>query len=397
MSTDLLTDLQSLGELLDHMSSPIALDQIVGREPIAIDNWQAFEPADIPVTRVRAPRPSPSRGWRAAVAIATAAAIIGALWLATSRPGADPDATGLPDATTPGAADGHMTLDSVPSGWRFETASDSVYPDTADFVIQRIYATSDTAPETLPALVLSSMGDVGEPMVGSPAESVTVQGAPGRLSASAGGGQSLFFGPVDGHNYLLVGYHVTRAELITAANTVQRSPDDYGAVIDAAALPAGVSERGAGFVSEIWFISEQAAAHPIPQAHWTDGTGALWYRSFEDPDMPPLGRFGFDAVTDTTVNGNPAYVATVEVDPLALATGQPRPPAASVASVTWSDGTRTFLLASNSIGAEQLLGLAAALRPATDDEWTQMTQVQPGAPTTEVATLSTAAPQRLAP
>ena len=164
--------------------------------------------------------------------------------------------------------------------------------------------------------------------------------------------------------------------MVAAARTVHVSPDGHGSVIDETALPAGVTERGTGFVSEIWFISTLAATHPIPEAHWTDGSGELWYRSFEDPAMSPLGRFGFDTATDTTVNGQPGYVATVA----------PAHQQGTVASVMWSDGTRTFLLASNKIGAAQLQTLAAALRPATDAEWAAMTKQQQTVRPTESTT-----------
>jgi hypothetical protein len=383
MSTDLLTDLERLGDLLERMSNPIVVDDIADREPSSLGDWQAFESDESPVVAIHDRRPSSVRSWRTATAIVTAAAVVGALWIVASRPGTDPDADEAPDAT---AANGHMTLDSLPAGWRFEMATDSVYSDTDGFLIERVYSTAGPAPEALPALLLSSIGaDVGEPVVGAGAEAVEVQGVSARVFSSDGGGQSLVFGPLQGQNYRLVGYHVSRDELVAAANTVHPSADGYGAVIDDAALPAGVSERGAGFVSELWFISKQAAANPIPQAHWTDGTGALWYRSFEDPDMLPLGRFGFDTVTDTTVNGHPAIVATVAVDPLSAgSTAQGSP----VASVTWSDGARTYLLASNSIDSQQLQSLAASLRPASDDEWAQLTDasstVQSSTPTTTI-------------
>ena len=82
-----------------------------------------------------------------------------------------------------------------------------------------------------------------------------VQGTAGQLTQSDGGGKKVTFGPLDGYNYLLTGYHITEDELVAAARTVHVSPDGHGSVIDETALPVGVTERGTGFVSEIWFIS----------------------------------------------------------------------------------------------------------------------------------------------
>ena len=194
---------------------------------------------------------------------------------------------------------------------------------------------------------------------------------------AAGGGESLAFGPVAGFNYLLVGYHVNRDQLVAAANAVRQSPDGYGAIIDNAGLPAGVSDRGAGVLVELWFVSQQAIEHPSPEAHWTDGSASLWYESFDDPNLPTLGRFGFDSVIDTTINGHPGYIATAHKDALT--------------SVTWTDGKRTFLLASNGIKGEQLKTLAASLRPATDAEWELMKQAGTTAQHTDT-TIANAAP-----
>jgi hypothetical protein len=359
MSTDLLVDLERLGDLLERMSDRIVVDQI--------EHWDAFDMValDDPIEPVDDRPAAGPRRWRAAVALATAAALVGALWVATSRPGADPQVGGPGGSSPEVSGNGHMTLDALPAGWFFGGAD--IYPTGAREEVERIYATDSAVPETLPAFTLLSIAaDAGEPVMDQPSESVTVQGAPGRVYATVGDGQRLAFGPVGGYKYLLVGYHVSRDQLLAAANTAHQSPDGYGAVLDGTALPQGVSERGAGIVSELWFISRQAATQPIPEAHWTDGNGSLWYRSFDDPAMPPLGRFGFESVTDTTVNGHPAYAATGE-------NGVP-------VSVMWSDGVRTFLLASNGLTASQLQSLAATLRPATDDEWAKMTQGQPDTP-----------------
>ena len=388
MTTDLLTDLDRLGDLLERTSRPIDVHQIVERAPVALD----ISLLDLPagdrliddgmalVVSERRPSSASTRRWRTAAAFVAAAAIVGTLWIVTSRPA---DMPGAVDVQTMGTA-GHMTLDAPPPGWGFELASDSIDTNDSDRVVQRIYATPGSTPETGPALLLTSMSAAdGAPGVFGVTDTrvpnripTDVQGTAGQLTQPDGGGQSLTFGPVDGYNYLLTGYHVSEDQLVAAANTVHVSPDGHGSVIDQTALPAGVTERGTGFVSEIWFISTLAATHPIPEAHWTDGSGELWYRSFEDPGMAPLGRFGFDTVTDTTINGQPGYVATVT----------PAHQQGTVASMMWSDGTRTFLLASNKIGAAQLQILAAALRPATDAEWAAMTKQEQTVRPTEATT-----------
>ena len=382
MTTDLLSDLERLGDLLRRTSDPITVDQIRNHDSGALDERPPLssladleiDVSDIDQVRVVAAhhdvRTRPHRGWRAAVALAVAAAVLGALWVVTSRPTDNPSVGSPANATPPSSAaataagGGRMTLDAVPAGWSFEAASDSRWSTDGTYFVTRIYATNSAGPETMPALTLTAVpASAGSPASAESTEPVSVLGTDGHLFPSAGGGQSLAFGPIDGFHYLLVGYHVSRDQLVAAANAVHHSPDGYGAIVDSTALPTGVSEKGAGVVSEIWFITKEAAAHPTPEGHWTNGPGTLWYLSFADPALPPLGRFGFETVTDTTVNGHPGYLATSQQF--------------NVVSLTWSDGDRSYMVASHDgLGADELHAAAASLRPATSDEWAAMTRMQ---------------------
>ena len=394
MATDLMSDLERLGDLLQRASDPITVDQIRNHDAGALDERPKLtslgdlEIGDSDSDQVRVVvahryvRTRPRRGWRTAAALSVAAAVLGVLWVVTSRPADDPSVGGPTDATAPtssaAAVGGRMTLGAVPAGWSFEAASDSRLSTDAIYSVERIYATNSAAPETMPALALTAFpADVGSPSIPDSAEPVSVLGADGHLFPSAGGGQSLAFGPIDGFHYLLVGYHVSRDQLVAAANAVHQAPDRYGAIVDSTALPPGVSEKGAGVVSEIWFITKEAAAHPIPEGHWTNGPGSLWYYSFADAALPPLGRLGFETVTDTTVNGHPGYLATSQQF--------------NVVSLTWSDDDRSYMVASHDgLGADELHATASSLRPATSDEWAAMTRARATVTATEPASTSVA-------
>ena len=399
MTSDLLSDLEHLGDLLQRISDPITLDQIREHSVVSLDRPSVeleadlrVEPASDEIGLVNPYRSSGDRmrhGRRVAMAIATAAAVVGALWLATWRPAAESGAGGSFDTTAsiptpPAVANGRVTFDAIPAGWSLNGASDE--QNSSEDLVRRVYATDSPAPETQPALLLTSnAAENGGDVV--PGETVSVHGVDGQLSSSSGGGQSLAFGPVDGFSYQLIGYNITRDELIAAANTVHQSPDGYGAVIDAAGLPAGVTEKGAGFMSGIWFISRAAAANSVPAAYWTDGSGFLWYQSFADPELAELGRFGFDSVTDITVQGHPGFVATAQQD---------------IVSIMWSDGTRTFLLVSSGgLSASELQAAAQSTRPVNDAEWAHMTvaraTIQPTDTTTTVGTTTAGSPPALSP
>ena len=399
MTSDLLIDLEHLGDLLLRISDPITLDQIRDHSTDLLDRPLAdrqpdreLASASVEIGLVSPYRSSGDRtrhGRRVAAVIATAAAVVGALWLATWRPGADSGVGGSFDTTasiptSPAVGSGRVTFDAIPAGWSRNGASDQA--NSSEDLVRRVYATDSASPETQPALMLTSnAAENGGDVV--PGETVSVHGVDGHLSSSSGGGQSLAFGPVDGFSYLLIGYNISRDELIAAANTVHQSPDGYGAVIDAAGLPAGVTEKGAGFMTGIWFVSRAAAAHSVPAAYWTDGSGFLWYQSFADPELPKLGRFGFDSVTDITVQGHPGFVATAQPD---------------IVSIMWSDGTRTFLLVSSGgLSASELQAAAQSMRPVTDGEWADMTvaraTIQPTDTTTTVGTTTAASPPALLP
>ena len=231
MATDLLTDLERLGDLLQRISDPITLDQIcehpavsLDQPPVDIEAEVGVAPATDEIGLVALYRSMTDHASRRRVvaAMVAAAAVVGALWLATWRSGAE---TGVGDpiqettavSPVPGVADGRVTFDAVPAGWRLNGASDAPGSAGSDAFVQRIYATADPAPENQPALVLTSFAEGAEsPNVADSAESLSVQGVDGHMFPSAGGGQSLVFGPVDGFRYLLIGYHVSRAELVAA-------------------------------------------------------------------------------------------------------------------------------------------------------------------------------------
>ena len=259
--------------------------------------------------------------------------------------------------------DGRLIVDPLPAGRQPSAASDKQYTGIPEFVTDRVYTTRSASPEDDVAFVVSTIGaNIGQPYIGEGAETVTVQGVDAQVFPYDPGGSSIddaeavAFGPIDGFYFQLVGYRTTRDELITAANSIRRSPDGDGAIIDEAALPTGVIERAAGLPSELRLITREAAQRPSPNASWTDGTRLVWYVSLDQSaDLLSIYRIGFESVIDTSIHGHPAFVTTA-------LNGRGR-------YLTWFDGSRTVLLGSTDLTDAELHAFAETLRPATAQEW----------------------------
>lgn len=230
----------------------------------------------------------------------------------------------------------------------------STFTDSFDV---RIYATNLAHPERGPALVVTAYPDI----VGSPGphpETVEVRGVIGDLTDTVGGSRTLVFF-VDGYIYSLTAFNMTDEQLLALAESARPSADGNGAVVDHAALPDGVIEQLVGW-RETSFVSSAASATIAPRVELNDPTtgSTATYLSFADPGLARLSRLAYGRINETTVNGQPAYIAS---------TNDPR-----YSTVVWAAGSRTVFLSGSGFSNDELLAIAESLRPISDTEWAAM-------------------------
>lgn len=351
MSTDTRTQLSDLGNDLRRDSVPIALNEIVGA-------GHAAAPADL--KRMRTSHWNAQRVTFARVAafVVTAAAVVGLVMIA-DRPDADPlanqvDSTLLPEPVAPAGA---LVLDNDVPGWELRVATNDRPATDAELFIRRIYATDEPRPEDGPSLVVESFDiDARTPDLTTSTATVSVGGVDGFLFDRAAGGRGLVF-QTGGFWYDLTAYKLTDPQLVAAGEAALRSDDGNGAVVDPSGLPDQLSTEAVGVEGESWFLSLSAIANPMSSARWEDGKRSMWLESFEqDPSIDRFQRIGAATVVDTTVNGQPAFIRTIE--------GQD-----DYRSITWHTDGHTHSLGSLSVSERDLVQFAETLRPATTLEW----------------------------
>ena len=297
----------------------------------------------------------------------------------------------LATATTPAkptttAGDGRLALDPLPAGWSVESAYDRRTGSWMIDAISRIYASASATPERDASFTLvSSAAQVTlDPHGTDGVESIRVQGTAAQLKSVGQGSYQMTFGPVAGLGVSLTSTGIDRRTFLAVAEAVAPSPDGQGLVLPPAARPAGLVERAVGTPSDPWLQPVAAFDAPIPGAHWTDGRAYFWYTSMRaDPSTLAIYRLGNDDVSDTNVNGHPAFVAS----------------RGTFRSAGWVDGDRIYLVGSNStdgagpgISTEQLLDLARKLRPATQGEWAAMIASRPAGADTPATTVAARTP-----
>lgn len=343
---------------------------VVETEPRMSSHSPLVEPESRPATRGRV----------LVTAAAVILAVVATYAVVATRDNGD-EVASMPNSSTVattnadegGSSEGRLGLDPA-TGFVVLTAEDwmpsgLLDPQTMEPTFQtRIYATAQADPEAGPALVMiASPGfdDGPEPPTPPGAIDVGVGDGAGELFDGGGGAKGLQFRS-DGYFYQLRSFNLTNAELIAAAESASPSPDGNGAVIDASALPTGVSEQFVGW-SESMFVSAEASRLVAPRAEFGDPeTGAtVMYASFADPDLFRLNRLaGYSSITSYDVNGAPAFVGSF---------GQ-----REFSSVVWRRGQRTFVLTGAGVDEAQMLELARALHPVSDEEWMVMTATHSG-------------------
>jgi hypothetical protein len=242
--------------------------------------------------------------------------------------------------------------------------------EAGDDVVERIYATATSNPESGPAFILITLdARYASPDIPNDADRVNVRDVdafvyPGPIPSS----RTVSIGPIDGTWYSITGYNVTRTELLTAATTAAPAPDGYGGTLDPAALPPGVTELAAGTRREAWFMERSAQQHPIGQASWTGDHNdrTFWYTaSHQAATFLPSGRIGFETVTDLTVQGHDGYQATTSD---------------GFQTIGWNDGNITVMLGATGLTADELRSIAETMHQANQTEWNAIVATMPSRP-----------------
>ncbi len=380
------TDLQDrLPRLLDELAETTRID----------DTTTDFDPNRLTVVAMRT---GDRRNLRPILGAAAAITlVIGGLVVlsnrseqpATSPPDATPAVSAPPPTTAPTTTANTppvvgVTFASLPAGFALVEADSDRFAGYEWKVQTRFYTADPDKPETAATFAVTMM-PADSFVIDIPADAITVA-----LSAVDG---SIYDHPQTGARtvsyqlndnvYTITGYRVTDDEIIAVANNTRPAGtghDNYGAVVDPAGLPDGVEEvyiGGSWF--ERWFIGKNALTQPIPMARWDSDTSSLWAMVVQqNPRWLPLGRIGWDTVTDTTIHGQPAFVVSTADQPGFL-------------SISWvEDGAITYMVGSQGLDEATLIELAEQLQPATTTEWNDMVA------TTVVETTQTVPPTNAA-
>lgn len=353
-------------------------------------------------TPLAAREPETARRWMAVAASAIVLAGTVGIWAVSANRAAEPSpspadqpATEPPiESTLPTGAqgeavpapDGALILDQLPASLAgaegrtyVGTAEASGPPFPANTWVQRWYTTTMERPELEPHLKLASTSATQDPdeipPSGVDATPVTVRNVTGWLyDDQAGDGRVVAF--IDDDTvFVLTGYRLDDDELLRAADhTILADAGDLGAVIVPGGLPAGLVERAVGILSERGFTPLTTLPHPQDSIRWfipradggppSDGSPMLWLGwEIEDPALVPLHRLGYDTVTDATVRGLPAFVATTD--------------GSDAVVIVWSENGSTYFLGAWGLDPDTALETANQLRPATDAEWNALA-TEPG-------------------
>jgi hypothetical protein len=202
---------------------------------------------------------------------------------------------------------------------------------------------------------------------------VTVRSASGWLYDEPDGGRTIAF--VDDETaFLLTGYQLDDDDLLTAAENTSLVSDGVGAIVEVEGVPAGLVERAVGTASEAGFLPLDSSRGFHASIRWynpqPDGAPPdedepmLWLGwKAEDPELFPLNRLNYDTITNTTVDGMPAFIATND--------------ALAYHGVNWSENGYAYTLGGFRLDQSSVLEAGNKLRPANAADWAAL-EPEPG-------------------
>lgn len=298
-------------------------------------------------------------------AVATVLAVVALVLITTRGADQESDIAGTP---APSSNEQRLLPDrgAVPADLTSGSANDDAFAESSltEGPVVRIYSSSTDAPEQGPAIELWS-APLTLLMFNRPddAETVTVRDIPATVHPNGHDSWTVVAGPYDGIELQLVGHHLTRDEVLAAAQTAQPLSGRIGAALDTTSLPAGVVERSIGTLYEVMYFPDSTLTAPVPVTgvmYRGAGDRMVWWFVARQPSAEmAYGRLFYDTVTDTTVHGQPAYFGTTSGD-------------APFRALSWAEGDRTIVMGSRNLSAEELLALAESLHVATDAEWAEL-------------------------
>jgi hypothetical protein len=217
---------------------------------------------------------------------------------------------------------------------------------------------------------------------GGGATAVTVQGAPGRLLTSVGNRTiEVTFGPVAGMIYSVVTSELSQAEALAFADTAAVD-GDTASMRDAAALgdmrPIGSMTDFVAAWGLVIGASDPTSVLPgVVSAQYGPEGGRMGVTSRgATTKIVPMLRFLLGVSDDDArVHDLPALVLPMDAgDPLSG-------PDTLGTIVAWVEGDR-LVLVSGPHDVDAITALAESVRPATDEEWTEVQRVAGNTATT---------------
>lgn len=252
----------------------------------------------------------------------------------------------------------------VPAGYAptgFDEDARSVYESAG---IERIYATRNALLGQGPTLsVVASNARLSEPQIDPSATDTEVQRSAGSIWSPGPGQERLRFGPIGATWFVVTGYGIDRATLLELAETVEPSPDGFGAVVDTSEAAATLEEVIAGARYETNFIARSALDQPISHATWANDTGSFEYfvsvdgAAAVDAGRISAGRSVYNTIRDIQINGEPAIIASGENL------------GGNHTTIYWTAGRETITLTSLNMIEEDVIAVAESMRPTTIEKW----------------------------
>jgi len=204
---------------------------------------------------------------------------------------------------------------------------------------------------------------------------VTVQGVPGVLVLAIGDQSlQLSFGPLGGRVYTIVTSEISKADTLAFAEVV--GIDDGVPVIADISVLQGmrplctIADFNTAYGLVLTASNPDYAQPQIVAAQYGEESERFTLTSQQAPEsgLVPL-QFVLGGKIDSTVHGEPALTFVTDDSEALLSFG-----VEFGSVVAWIEGGR-LIMVTGKLPVDELLQLAESVRPATDEEWNQISQV----------------------